>query len=392
MFNLNGYLMADQFSNRSVKLINKSRVLQYLYWNSCETQMNLSKSLRLSLPTITQAIQDFKEMGLLQEGDATESSGGRKPRLIAFNFDAYHSIGVEIRRHHVYIVAINLKGDVVYECTYKLLFENKIEYWSTINAMISRLTEETPVIRQILGVGIAFPGELSADKIYIERATVLGVKNEPLPDLQQIFDYDVDIDYAAHMGGFGAVWLAQGLSDAVYLIVTDNGIAGSLILNNQIFRGSCQNGKSGAFGHMVLVPDGKPCFCGGKGCWSTYCALSNLYELTDNDLNEFFMKLEKGDSGCLSQWEDYLTYFAQALANIRLGLDMNIIVGGKIARYLKQYLPMLIEKIKRYPSLKDDTDFLSLDSSDGNAMAIGAALVFVDRLLTGESWGEENEK
>ncbi len=83
------------------------------------------------------------------------------------------------------------------------------------------------------------------------------------------------------------------------------------------------------------------------------------------------MKLENGDVG----WDEYLNYFAQGIANIRLGLDMNIIVGGKIAKYMKQHLPILIEKIKTYPALKYVVDFLSIDSDSGR----GSMIIFSKR-------------
>ena len=33
-----------------------------------------------------------------------------------------------------------------------------------------------------------------------------------------------------------------------------------------------RNGMAGEFGHMQVVPDGRPCECGGSGCWEQYCS------------------------------------------------------------------------------------------------------------------------
>lgn len=33
---------------------------------------------------------------------------------------------------------------------------------------------------------------------------------------------------------------------------------------------------AGEFGHMQVVPDGRPCQCGGIGCWEEYCSGSAL--------------------------------------------------------------------------------------------------------------------
>ena len=373
-----------KFSNISVRLINEQRILHQLYWHGPQTQLTLRNELKLSSPTITQALQAFKECNLVIEGEEMESSGGRKPRTVAFNRDAFHSVGVEIRKHHIAVVVIDMMGTVLREKTIRLPFENTPAYWRSINQTIHELVEQQPELCRILGVGLAFPGELTWDGSSIERAVVLGLRNEPLGNIRQYFDYEIRIENAANTAGFGAVWRSHGIQDAVYLIVTDNGIAGSLIVDSHIFQGTGAHRKVGAFGHMVLVPDGKPCFCGGRGCWSAYCALSHRFARSDEDVDPLFTRVREGDPLYAQQWDSYLTYFAQAVGNIRLALDMDIIIGGKIAHYLKEYLPVLEQKVVSHPSLQGDGGFLKIDDIPGNSLAIGAALIFVDRMLSGK--------
>lgn len=375
----------EQAGSKSVRLSNKLRILNHLYWNSGETQLGLSHSLGLSFPTLYQSLQQFKECGLLLDGEEKESSGGRKPREILFHYGAFHSIGVEIRRQQVRIVVVNLKGDVVHALTEPLVFFNQSDYWTRVDGLIQTLVSQLPQVKKVLGIGIAFPGELSGDKLVIERSTVLGITHEPLVNLRSCFHAPVKIEYGANTAGFGAVWQVREIMDAVYLIVTDNGIAGSIIINNQVFSGSASGGTAGAFGHMVLNPNGKRCFCGGTGCWATYCALSNLYDEAHPELDDFFRLLEAENQDCADIWGEYLAYFAQALSNIKLSLDMNIIIGGKLAPYLKPYLPDLNRKINEYPALHESHKFISLDDSGENAQAIGAALMFTDDLLSGRA-------
>lgn len=134
-------------------------------------------------------------------------------------------------------------------------------------------------------MGIAFPGEISPSGKMVYRATVLGRKNLALDIVQKNIDFPIHIEYGANAAGFGAVWRADNLQDAVYIIVTNNGVAGSVILNNKIYSGL--SGKSGAFGHIVLDPNGKECFCGGRGCWSAYCSLYNLIGNEEDKLQTF---------------------------------------------------------------------------------------------------------
>ena len=40
------------------------------------------------------------------------------------------------------------------------------------------------------------------------------------------------------------------------------------MVDGQVFRGA--NGLAGEFGHMQVVPGGRRCECGNRGCWEQY--------------------------------------------------------------------------------------------------------------------------
>lgn len=373
-----------QINTMAVKHINETRILQLLYRRGELTQIELKQELNLSSPTIIQAVQGFRKMGILVDGEAMESSGGRKPRKIAFKYDALHAVGVEIRRHHIEIVVVDLKGCVVSSRTLRLNYENTSEYWTAINNYIKDLLRELPQVRTVLGVGIAFPGEVSFNGGLIERATVLGLHNVPLDNIKRHFDFDVYIENGASTAGFGAIWRDQAITDAVYIVVTDDGVAGAIVLDNHIYRGS---GKAGAFGHMTLDPNGKQCFCGAKGCWTAYCALSNLSDLSNGDLDAFFAE-KAGNQQYQAAWNEYLDRFAMALSSILLSLDLDVIIGGKVVRYLSDDLPLLWQKVQRHPVLKNEAPRIRLDDIEENTLAVGAALIFVARFINGWTFSQ----
>ncbi len=372
-------------SNIDVRTANRIRVLQLLFHEENLTQMDIKNRLHLSGPTVTQAVQLFMGAGLVREGKEMPSSGGRKPHLIEFCYDAYHAVGVEIRKHHADICIINLQGHVTARKVYHILFENNDTYWKQINALIHETIEINKEVEHILGVGIAFPGEISPSGKMVYRATVLGRKNLALDIVQKNIDFPIHIEYGANAAGFGAVWRADNLQDAVYVIVTNNGVAGSVILNNKIYSGL--SGKSGAFGHIVLDPNGKKCFCGGRGCWSAYCSLYNLIGNEEDKLQTFFEKLDAKDPESMKRWDEYLTHFAQAVGNIFLSYDADIIIGGELAPYLEPRLQELKDKVNAYPVLAEETQKICVDMDSVNPMAEGAALTFVSQFLNNELEG-----
>ena len=58
--------------------------------------------------------------------------------------------------------------------------------------------------------------------------------------------------------------------DSVVLVTLGTGIGGGLLVHGRPVRGA--GGMAGEYGHMTMVPDGRPCECGGRGCWEQYCS------------------------------------------------------------------------------------------------------------------------
>lgn len=376
---MNDNYQEQAVSNMSVRRINRVRVLKLLFRAGSLTQMDIKNQLGLSGPTVTQALQFFTGLGLLREGDEMPSSGGRRPRLIEFRYDAFYSAGVEIRHHHVDIQVIDLRGTVVVGKVYRLVFENTAEYWQRVNALIKQTVAAAPVPRPLLGVGIAFPGEISVSKNMVSRSTVLACRNIPLNIARENVENVLSVEYGASAAGFGVVWREPSLQNAVYIVVTNSGVAGSVIVDNRIYRGA--SNKPGAFGHIVLDPNGLPCFCGGRGCWSAYCSLRNLTQSEEPDLERFFTELQAGSQVHIRRWEDYLNRFAQALANISLSFDTGIVIGGKLAPWLEPYMEDLRRRVADYPVLSEEELSIRTDTASLSPIAEGVALTLVSSFL-----------
>lgn len=376
---MNDNYQEQAVSNMSVRRINRVRVLKLLFRAGSLTQMDIKNQLGLSGPTVTQALQFFTGLGLLREGDEMPSSGGRRPRLIEFRYDAFYSAGVEIRHHHVDIQVIDLRGTVVVGKVYRLVFENTAEYWQRVNVLIKQTVAAAPVPRPLLGVGIAFPGEISVSKNMVSRSTVLACRNIPLNIARENVENVLSVEYGASAAGFGVVWREPSLQNAVYIVVTNSGVAGSVIVDNRIYRGA--SNKPGAFGHIVLDPNGLPCFCGGRGCWSAYCSLRNLTQSEEPDLERFFTELRAGSQAHIRRWEDYLNRFAQALANISLSFDTGIVIGGKLAPWLEPYMEDLRRRVADYPVLSEEELSIRTDTASLSPIAEGVALTLVSSFL-----------
>jgi glucokinase len=73
----------------------------------------------------------------------------------------------------------------------------------------------------------------------------------------------VDNDAKALALGEGWVGAAAGVDDYLAMVVS-TGVGGGIVLNGRLLDGA--SGNAGHIGHMVVVPGGRRCVCGARGC------------------------------------------------------------------------------------------------------------------------------
>jgi glucokinase len=59
-------------------------------------------------------------------------------------------------------------------------------------------------------------------------------------------------------------------ADLALMITLGTGIGGGIVMQGRLQRGA--HGVAGEWGHMRVVPDGRLCACGNRGCWEQYAS------------------------------------------------------------------------------------------------------------------------
>ena len=136
---------------------------------------------------------------------------------------------------------------------------------------------------------------------------------------------------------------------------------------------------SGEVGHVTIIPGGKPCYCGQKGCLECCCNADVLAGQCGGSLKAFFDNLKEGDTECARIWEDYLDHLAIAVNNVRMLFDCDIILGGYVGGYLEPYLPQLKQVALNRNSFDKRADFLRVCKVKREALAIGSALPYIHK-------------
>ena len=87
----------------------------------------------------------------------------------------------------------------------------------------------------------------------------------------------VDNDAKALALGEGWVGAATGYDDYIAMVVS-TGVGGGIVLDGRLLNGRL--GNAGHIGHIVVVPDGRHCPCGSRGCLEAEASGTALEALT----------------------------------------------------------------------------------------------------------------
>ena len=357
------------------KQTNRNKIYQLIYQKISISKPEIATQLRISLPTVIQNVKNLQYEGLLKEGNAQESTGGRKAVSITYSKNAKFAIGVDITLDHVSIVLINLATEIIESIRAKIPYENVPGYYAKIVGLVNNLiivSGANPA--DILGVGFSVPGILTSDGQMIIYSHVLQASALACSTIGRGLLYPAILCNDANAAGFAELWKLKNSTDAVYLSLS-NSVGGAILLHNELYLG--ENQRGGEFGHTTLVRDGLPCYCGQKGCMDAYCNAQVLSQHTGGDLALFFRKLQEGDSSLKAIWDLYLSHLTTAINNLMASFDCSIILGGYLGEYLELYINDLRQAAAGVTTFQGNEDYITICRYKKEAAAIGVALLFV---------------
>lgn len=353
------------------KNLAKTKIVEYILNKKITSKVELSKQLNLSMPTVLSNIKELTEKGLVMEVGEYESTGGRKAKSLGVVKGFCYAMGMNITANHVGMVLINLCGEIERQERKRLKFAPDIAYCQTLASMAEEFLKGAGGGENVLGIGIALPGIINTREMLLVKSHALQLENYSLKMMEQMLPLPVHFENDAN-----AAMMAENLqeyADAVYLSLNHT-LGGAVCINGQLFTG--QNRRAGEFGHMVLVPGGRPCYCGKEGCADAYCSAGALMARADENLDSFVERLENNDAEAARIWDEYLDHLAVLVSNLRMAYDTDIILGGDVGGYLPKYLMDLSGKVFRYNMFDGDISYLKTCSYRKEASAVGAAKHF----------------
>lgn len=352
----------------------KPEILKFILDRGKVSKADIAKELNLSMPTVLSNTKDLMEQGIIKEIGEYESTGGRRAKSLAIQGELAYSLGLDITANHISIVLMNLNGSIIKSIRKRKVFYNTIEYFEQVVQEVKDFyLSEQIVSDKIRGVGISLPGIVDNEERMLLKSHALRLENVSLKLIEQLMPYPIYFENDANSAMFAEGRFLK--KEALYFSLS-NTVGGAFMVGNKIFSGDKR--KAGEFGHMILVPDGKQCYCGKKGCVDAYCSPLVFTQATGLSLEQFMEAVEKKDKNVLPVWEEYLEYLAIAVTNLRMAYDTDIILGGYVGAYLEPHILSLGKKTMKYNLFDSDTSYLKACRYKHEGAAAGAAMYFIN--------------
>lgn len=264
-------LHSDNTTGVAYKNINlKKAVITYFANIGNATIADLCKELNLSIPKVTNLLNDLIHDGMVQDNGKIDSSGGRKPNLYGLISDSVLFIGVDVKKNHINIGLTDLSKNII-KISEKIPYQlnNTKESLENLCGLINQFINDAPTPKEkILGIGINLSGRINHTSGY--SYSFFYFEEEPLT---RIIEAKVGISVflendtkAMACGEFSSGGIAKAEKDVLFLNL-DYGIGLGIFIDGKIYYG--KSGYAGEFGHIPLFDNEILCHCGKKGCLET---------------------------------------------------------------------------------------------------------------------------
>jgi glucokinase len=305
------------------------------------------------------------------------------------------AIGIDLGGTKIF--GVRMKGDeVVSESKGKTPVQGgPLAVVDAIAEVIAELGGARP--EDVIGVGA--PGVIDVERGVVRAAPNLPGWVEPFPLgpalAETIGVAGVLVDNDVNVGTVAEHRLGAGRGAREMLgVFVGTGVGGGLILDGQLRRGA--TGLAGEIGHIVVVPNGRQCGCGGRGHLEAYAGRAGLErrarDLEAKGTDTVLVELAKAKRMTSSVWakalgasdqvaidliDEAVGALGRLIAGVVMTLDLElVVVGGGLSDRLGPTFVGRIEQAARSELFGGGSPVRVVPAELGDrAGAVGAALL-----------------
>lgn len=377
---------------------NRRIVLDVIRRHGSVSRKQIVDAVSLSPQTVANITHDLESIGLIVSRRLKGGrSRGQPPIALELNPNGGSSIGISLEPGGASAALINLVGDVIEKREVEFDARRQRQVLARMLDLITDLVARAPSNDRPWGVGIALPGPMMGTDIsFVGPTTLEGWSDfsifDELRDLTGLHVH-YSVDCVAGALGEALFGVAKSLDNFYYLHL-GVGVGGALVVNRSAYKGA--NGNASEVGHIPVVPNGKPCYCGNRGCLERYLSLHSLAEelgtrdphiteMPDHGKETLSRMLAAEDAGLLAWCRQAAERLRDALCTIENMLDPHtIVIGGPAPEVLVERLVALAYPLHKSVrgGVAQPGERILLSRRQGDSSILGAAVLPIHEMLS----------
>jgi predicted NBD/HSP70 family sugar kinase len=372
---------------------NRRIVLDVIRRHGSLSRKEIVDRVALSPQTVANITSDLESVGLVVARRLkVQKSRGQPPIVFELNPNGGTSIGITIEPGRVRAALVNLVGKVIRKQDVEVDTHDRRGTLTVMVSVVNDLAGVAAATGPVRGVGVALPGPFAVSSMSFVGPTVLEGWTDlsALDELHRISGFPViySVDSVAGALGESLFGIAKNLNNFFYMHF-GVGLGGTLVANRSAYKGA--NSNATEIGHVPIVPDGKACYCGNKGCLERYLSLHSLAEAlgradVKDGARELLVEMLAAREPTLLEWcREAAVHLRNAVCMIENLLDPEtIVIGGSAPKALVEHIVALAEPLHGSvrAGVASTLNRILLSEHDEDSSILGAAVLPVYEMLS----------
>ncbi len=310
------------------------------------------------------------------------SLSGRPPEMLAVNPNRRLSLGIDINSVGLSFSLVNLAGRSVRSIFHPLPSRRREDLLADLLDTSEEILHGSD---DVLSISLSMQGKLDRKNGVSVRTSFFEDWNDvPLVklfaekfSLPTLLYHDPECLLTFHL--LNDARLSE--LNSIIMVRVDEGIGFAQLLNGKMYDTS--NASACELGHTIIIPHGRPCICGKRGCLEAYASLRGMRwhyaDRTGRPAGTFLDALHSGDEAAAEIYAEGVRLFGIALSNLFTLLAPDAVLLDGI---VFDEIPLFFEDLKKstYEFFGGACNLLRAVHRRG-APAVGASILTIEKNL-----------
>jgi predicted NBD/HSP70 family sugar kinase len=357
--------------------------LQTIYRRGPTSRAEIARETQLAKATVSDLVGLLLDEGLVVELGTGVSAGGKPPTLVSLAPKSRSIVALDLSTVPFTGAIADLQG-AIGQRVEGIGQPTGDDALDEVGRLAERLVAQAP--SEVIGVGVATPGVVDSAGT-VRSASHLDWDEVPLASLLGVrLGLPVHVANDSHVAALAEYSHEFPEGESLVLVRVGEGVGAGIVLDGRLYRGP--GSGAGEIGHVVVVADGLPCWCGRSGCLETVVAMRSLLSAASAILGRPASPSDLASTAVAATVSAAGQALGAALAHVVATLDVrHVALAGPVRAAGEPFRAAVAETIKErvLPTMSAHVDvrWAALDAdlvlAGASAMVLAAELGVVWR-------------